>query len=136
MARRGSRFERESFQPFTSRRLLDPLFLSRPLSRVDLSLFEDRRRFTPDPLTTRNIFGQPHRLIVASQPNRNAVVGGRRRTSPALFSPPIRVGFDKPRLMPICERRMRRREVMFALKKTGKGARSRRRRNYFTDISC
>lgn len=44
--------------------------------------------------------------------------------------------FTSPKKVAICVRRQRRREVLFALRKTGKGSRSKRRRNDHSDISC
>lgn len=45
-------------------------------------------------------------------------------------------GFRSPARVSLCVRRHRRREVLFALRKTGKGSRSPRRRNYWTDVKC
>lgn len=45
--------------------------------------------------------------------------------------------FNDPSRVFVCARRQVRKEVMFALGKTGKGARaSSRRRNYHTEVSC
>lgn len=45
--------------------------------------------------------------------------------------------FSVPRKVEMCVRRKRRREVLFALGRTGRGARRRhRRRNYYSSISC
>lgn len=47
-----------------------------------------------------------------------------------------RFGFRSPRQVSLCVRRHRRREVLFAMRKTGRGARSVRRRNYWSDVKC
>lgn len=50
---------------------------------------------------------------------------------------PKRVGFHMPWQVVICVRRKRRKEVLFAKRKTGAGARARvRRRNEYSDVRC
>lgn len=45
--------------------------------------------------------------------------------------------FAVPRKVELCVRRAQRKQVMFALRRTGKGSRApRRRRNYWTGVSC
>lgn len=44
--------------------------------------------------------------------------------------------FAVPEKVTVCVRRKQRREVLFAKRKTGKGAKARRRRNYYTAIHC
>lgn len=47
------------------------------------------------------------------------------------------IAFANPPQIPVCARRARRREVLFALNRTGRGAMSRkRRRTWRSDISC
>lgn len=47
------------------------------------------------------------------------------------------IGVRNPRSVSLCVRRHRRREVLFAKRKTGKGSRRRqRRRNYWSDVKC
>lgn len=47
-----------------------------------------------------------------------------------------RLGFALPERVMRCVQRKERREVLFAKRKTGKGARSPKRRNYWSAISC
>lgn len=44
--------------------------------------------------------------------------------------------FSDSRLVGLCVRRKVRREVLFALRKTRKGAGAKRRRNFWSNISC
>lgn len=45
--------------------------------------------------------------------------------------------FAVPKKVELCVRRKQRREVLFAVRRTGKGARSvRRRRNYWSGVTC
>lgn len=47
-----------------------------------------------------------------------------------------RFQFADARYVALCFRRRARREVLFAYRRTGKGAGSKRRRNAFTEVSC
>lgn len=83
----------------------------------DLGEVEDRRQYHP---------------LGKFRPVRSI----HERSAARLFDrPPI--AFARPSHLPVCIRRKRRKEVIFALKKAGKGARQRkRRRNETSDISC
>lgn len=83
----------------------------------DLAEVEDRRQYHP---------------LGKFRPVRSI----HERSAARLFDrPPI--AFARPSHLPVCIRRKRRKEVIFALKKAGKGARQRkRRRNETSDISC
>lgn len=68
-----------------------------------------------------------------------------RRSSPLQVRRGLRVrsqtkavrAFDDPGYVALCVRRKKRREVIFAKRKAGKGSRRRhRRRNYFSEIRC
>lgn len=110
------------------------------LKTMDLRVFEDRRAFHPDPLI-RPAFSVPRmasRLVVHPNVNRTSssthTVG-----SPLRGSLSHRIGFEVPRQVVVCVRRKRRREVMHALGKAGRGGvgRGRRRRtNEFSEIGC
>lgn len=52
------------------------------------------------------------------------------------FFPPSRFSFAVPKKVAICVRRKTRREVLFAKRSTGKGAKSPRRRNRWSNIGC
>lgn len=48
-----------------------------------------------------------------------------------------RFRFARPKQLPLCERRARRKEVLFAKRLTGKGSRARyRKRNELSNVSC
>ena len=94
-----------------------------------LRAIEDRRTFNPaGPKRSARSFNKSHHaLVVKKSP---AKIRGRSRL-------PTRVMFDAPKKVLICVRRQRRKEVMFAQKKTGKGGSHRPgRRNFFSDVSC
>lgn len=113
-------------------RSLTPLLVPYAL-RSDLREVEDRRTYHPEFefRPARTVWGHPVR------PNRVKEV---RPARPAFRSPGLgaRVRFAVPARTVICVRRNQRKEVLHALKKTGKrgASRSRRRRNYFSAISC
>lgn len=86
---------------------------------------EDRRTFHPEAQKrpARSLNRSQHKLVLPAKKN-----------APRL---PARVAFDAPKQVLICIRRKRRKEVLFAKRKTGKGARARRHRhNYFSEITC
>lgn len=64
----------------------------------------------------------------------------RVRASGARFDPfsavPLRIGFARPRQVVVCVRRHQRREVLFALRRTGKGSSSPRKRSLYSDVRC
>lgn len=132
MARRSRRNRSEQRDLSTIARPL--LFRSKPLSfSHDVSVLDtlDLRHYT---------FGQfpssvrkDARRIVPHDPNVN-VYRGRRGKFTSPFSSHMQ--FNVPRKVAICVRRKQRREVLFAFRKTGKGARSFRRRNQFSDVRC
>lgn len=105
-------------------RVLHPARL-KPLSlAIDV---EDRRTFHPARASrpALSFSGVQHRLV--------APVGVTRREAARV---PRRVVFYQPDRVIVCARRRSRREVLFALGRTGKGAKSRRSRNMFSDVSC
>lgn len=116
-----------------------PLTVARPiglpkLSRlpsVTLSMYEDRRQFTPEPYT-RVAFALPRKAahLVVKQPSQKPA----KAMYPGVL--PSGVSFRVPDRVAICVRRGRRKEVLFALNKTGKGAHSPKKRNSFSKVSC
>lgn len=102
------------------------------LRNTVLSELEDRRQFHPlsDVRPARGLTKNDSLLYVRPVGDR---VSGRKdkKWRPETFN------FSVPKNVAICVRRKQRREVLFALKRTGKGARvRRRRRNYYSDVSC
>lgn len=92
---------------------------------------EDRRRFEPVDTFPRALFHRSARLVVS--PNVNV---GRKRGNLS-SGLPAHIQFNVPREVALCVRRKQRRAVIFAKRKTGKGARARhRRRNFWSNIRC
>lgn len=61
----------------------------------------------------------------------------RNKARPKAAPTPDVFRFNAPQKVAVCVRRKTRREVLFALKRTGKGSRRRRRRrNYYSEVSC
>ncbi len=90
-----------------------------PLLRV---VNNDRRLFSPGPTLPSRLDGSPARLIV--KPTKSKKL-------------PYQIAFAKPRGVTLCVRRTRRRETLFALKRTGKGSRApRRHRNEWSTLKC
>lgn len=124
----GRRSRRRRSEAGSNANLLGSLadLLSRPLS-VDLRPVEDRRTWHPlgEDRPTRTTSGHPTRP--------NMVAGA---TSPGRGRLPAQIKFADPGRTVVCVRRHQRKEVLFALKKTGKGSRSPKRRNPNSEISC
>lgn len=107
-------------RPLSVSRVLDPPV--EPLLEVD-----DRRSWHPE--------RSDRPVMSVSGPVGVQVV----RPARGLSVPPVpaQVSFRSPNRVVTCVRRERRREVMFALGRTGKGSRSRRhRRSWRSDFSC
>lgn len=134
MARRSRRHSRPSKRETNVIRSHSPVRLSRPVSHrvvltshsIPLTTFEDRRTFHPAP-HIRPAFStfRPSARVVA----RNPVAPAHRHP----FQTKAVLGFAQPRDVMVCVRRKQRKEVIFALNKTGKGARAREHR--WTDHS-
>lgn len=105
-------------------------------SPVLLDEIEDRRLFHPlgDVRPAVAFTGLDGRIGVKPGGVRGARYSPVVRASPTISST---VGFRDPRKVLVCVRRKQRREVMFALRKTKRGAGARRhRRNYHSEVSC
>lgn len=118
---------------------------------ADLLSVEDRRTWHPE---------GPHRPARSSrrwnarvnllppQRTRRAFLRGPRLTParpgharkgvarPSLFSQLLRFRFNAPKYVAVCVRRSIRRQVLFATRRTGRGARAPRRRNYQSSVYC
>jgi len=100
---------------------------SKPLSPpkhplLGVAILQDRRVHTPGPKTIRRTDDTPARLQVKSTRFKNI---------------PYKLAFQKPKGVTLCVRRQRRRETLFALKRTGKGSRApHRRRNEWSSVKC
>lgn len=141
---RNSTSKRETFDfandsELLSRTFQQPTFRPAPLvhhtspsSRI-LHEIEDRRTYHPDgPTRPARSYDKPvHRLTVPVHPKN---VNKRSTASAAL---PRTVQFEAPKRVLVCIRRQKRKEVLFALKKTGKGARARKhRQSFYSSIRC
>lgn len=98
-------------------------------SRSLLRQIEDRRSFYPEPATRPALLfsGAKHSLI-ASTP--------KKATKRAKSRVPSQVAFYAPSQVLVCVRRKRRKEVLHALRKTGKRGQRRPRRNSLSHIRC
>lgn len=110
-----------------------------PRSVRDLLAVEDRRTFTPDPLYRhpRMTSSRPARLTLPPAPAAKQVRPGARLRAPSPYALNSlhRLEFAAPKHTLICVRRKTRREVLHALKRTGRGP-SRKSRNAWSNINC
>lgn len=101
----------------------------RPLVYIPMRLIdvEDRRRYHPDRRFRR--LRQVNAVV-----GGNVIVGRSNRSNVV----PSGLRFENPRKLIVCVRRNRRREILHALGRTGRGSRfnKRRRRNELSSISC
>lgn len=102
--------------------------------RVRLSspvVLDDRRSFHPaGPMRPASSFRRADRRIVLKQSSKFAPL---RNDTYADW----RIGFSVPKRVAICVRRKQRKEIIHALKLSGKGARARRhKRNYWSGVDC
>lgn len=98
-----------------------------------LSDIEDRRTYHPDgPARPARSLDRPtHTLTLPVHPKN---VNKSRASSSSL---PTTVQFEAPRKVLVCIRRAQRKQVLFALNKTGKGAKAKRhRRSFYSSIRC
>lgn len=107
------------------------------LQRVDLAQvlreIEDRRLHHPERFDrpALNFRGHPAPVIVGRSRPRPA-----KRFSSAMTWPSHVIAFRDPQSVLTCVRRSSRREVLFASRKTGAGAKSRRRFSWRSKLSC
>lgn len=136
MAKNNKKRRRDTTD-ITSQRLPSLNQTFQNLLQSPLSLYEDRRTFNPEgDLAPARSFNQSrHRLIYPnSQPNVN-----KNRTpsnTRTIKYPSASIAFDNPDKVLICARRKIRKEVLHALKKSGKTGQRRPRYNYYSKISC
>lgn len=93
-------------------------------------MIEDRRTYYPDKIVRPAV-------TMSRRDQRRLVEKARdvNREGPSRFDA-LRLGFAVPEKVAICVRRNQRREVILALNKGGKGAKSPRRRTEYSEISC
>lgn len=119
-----------------------------PLARVirQKSVLEDRRNWAPrlkaEPqrVQARDTLGRPARIVHGRvSPRVVRGPGGKPLQSkkhPVSFLSNARALFAEPRKAIICAKRKIRREVLHALHRTGKGSRSPKRRNEWSNVQC
>ena len=130
MARRKKR-SRSSQRDDTT--IASPLLRTNPVRYTSpiLSL-DDRRRFVPfeydRPLSVRK---DQRKVVERVSRARRAENKKPARQRHYKFS------FAVPEKVVVCVRRKRRREVLFAMRRTGKGSRKlHRRRDHYSDVRC
>lgn len=96
----------------------------------DLRHVEDRRRWSP----SRSPKSRSGGYLIKALPNVN--IPNQTGSVYKTFEPSARIGFDRPQSMSICERRKRRREVMFARRKNGRGGQRKPRWSEYSYLSC
>lgn len=104
------------------------------------ALIDDRRRWDPGD-TPRDAFGRQARVVMSpkASPKNRQRSGVKFKHLEGNFPRALLrevQSFQDPRRVMICVRRKSRREVLFAIRKTGKGARSRKRRNEWSNVKC
>lgn len=117
----------EVLRNFIKKQTLTPAFTPVVSPKTNLKPLQDRRTWHPDKhRSLLSTDGAKHKLKVSQSP---------RQLRPQV-SLPHRIAFQAPKKLLLCIRRSRRRAVLFAFNKTGKGARSRKHRNQWSDIRC
>lgn len=116
----------------------DPVRVFDYYRRPVLSVIEDRRTFHPlrEARPVATLSRRDQRRLVERPINRPV----RDKDRPLSYVDPfpaLRLGFAVPEKVVRCVRRKQRREVLFAVRKTGAGSRARyRRRDEWSDVSC
>lgn len=139
MARRRNRVAKRGAVPFTPKPYVPYDAYSGLRSRlvsvrpVDLSLYEDRRRFHPERAYRPALsFSRKSSSVVKLKPTPVA----KRRNKPVYFMPPDVLAFTNPLKVLLCVRRKERREVLLAKGLHRKGAGGAKHRNWWSDIKC
>lgn len=108
-------------------------FSPSPVPFDDLAEIQDRRLFHPDPDYVGTITGDAEIGEVYSP----SVPRKTNKKHPLQTSMPRGVmAFSQPAHVAVCVRRQQRREVLHALRKTGRGGSARRRYNHNSKIRC
>lgn len=123
-----SKIRTRVFKPNTTRSVRSGI------SKTNLRVYEDRRLWHPERLPDAKSFSQTrHRLRMPRVSNK---VFSPTLTPKLITFPTSRIAFSSPRRILICVRRGIRKQVLHALKKTGKRGQRRPRFNAFSRISC
>lgn len=129
MARRRRRDEVQR-DDFT---IANPTLLFRPSYVVDRGpLLSDDRTYHPDdPFRPAVSHWIGARDVVDRNVNKSS-----RKSRVGRWDTLHGFGFRVPNAVNVCIRRKQRKEVLFALRKTGRGAGAPRRRNRWSDVRC
>lgn len=102
---------------------------SRDYKFPDLTRVQDFRRFRPDEVfyVSRNFDTTRSRI---SSPRVRVFEPAKK------FRVPLILSFDYPKRVILCVRRKVRKEVLHALRKTGKGGQKRPRRTPYSNVRC
>lgn len=95
--------------------------------------YRSAHSFRPSPVNVTRLSN------VAIRPSRNiqrTVRSGQRLQTKTPTLGRDRLAFEVPKSVLVCARRKMRKEVLFAKRKTGKGARSRKHRNIWSIVKC
>lgn len=107
----------------------------------DLRPYEDRREWHPEGswAPARSFSSTRHRLTVVDQPRARSTPLNRNpwRSLRNYFSQTkARVAFSNPSRVLVCVRRSIRREVLHALRKSGRRGQKPPRRTWYSSVSC
>lgn len=121
------------------------VYPTRKIVRIDYRLFEDRRNYHPlGKLHSAGVIGPRDARRIVHHFNKPRTWRSHLlrhlnplRDIPDGWLPASRQAFKFPDRVLVCVRRQQRRQVLFALKGTGKGSRQKERKmNAFSEISC
>lgn len=101
------------------------------------SYLSDRRRWRPEPIGFRSALTIGGRRAIHSV--RPVIASSRPQKAKSKLSPSFpmeRRVFSVPKRVEVCVRRKERREVLFAKRRTGRGSRTPKRRNEWSDVKC
>lgn len=123
-------------------RLSPRVDIVRPKIKFDLRTIEDRRTYHPlgakrpaavlGPRSARRIVEKVQGI---RRNARQAAPSEWMAASKEAF-PALKLGFAVPAKVALCVRRKQRREAIFANKKTGAGAKAKRRRSFTSWMEC
>lgn len=115
--------------PIATHRVLRPLIINQIIKQqLDAQhvthqkpIHQDRRRYQPARvIAIKTLAGTPARF--------------NNRSLRSLYANPWEI--IQPRAVKLCQRRKARREVLHALRRTGKGSRSQRKYSYESNVKC
>lgn len=115
--------------------ILDDLLRRYPSPTSVLTL-DDRRTFHPDGFFRPAVSSVRGDRSVVERQFGPQFIGHRINNNTKPSRSFYAFGFKVPERVAVCVRRKSRREVLFAKRHTGRGARSRKRFNYWSDVRC